>query len=588
MNTFFQRTLTRLGHLSDETITKFIDGELSSLHEFRVKAHLGKCWQCKARRETLEKAAFQVVEYRKHKLESHLPLSSKRREMFFEHLDKVLEETTTAPWWSRVLSQLRSVSIPHMNPVFSSTFVIVAAVVLLVLIWQRNTVPVSASIFLEKAVQEEAQQSSPTLSGVIYQKVEIKTKSKTIERGLYRDISHQRRPRAEKVATDEDGVRKQLDAAGVDWQQPLSAGAFKMWHDRQLTAEDDVRRSGNDLLTLTTALPSGPIAAESLTVRAQDFHAVRRTISMRNDENIEIAEVHYDMLGWDAVNDTLFEPLGGNVATPSVTSALPHFVSPEQLDLAELQARLLLNRLHADSTVQLEFLRSQTSVEVKGVVESNVRKQELVSQLRAIPHILPAIFSVDDLRAHSESGNSVSTVLASSTVAQASPLEQFLRAQGKGTDTLNATSQRLLDAALSVKQESSAIAELYWRFGTDTQLDEAGKSILRQLLNAHACRLQQAVDAEDGILTEAVMVRPKQSAVLSSSGGAPDSLETFAENNMVLSKELISGKDGSQRDAALITLDLFRSTQELRNSLHGIASSNASPGQATPPVSQKR
>ncbi len=76
---------------------------------------------------------------------------------------------------------------------------------------------------------------------------------------------------------------------------------------------------------------------------------------MRDDENIEIAEVHYDVLGWDAVNDALFEPLGGGAIAPSVVAVLPHLPSPEQLDLAELQARLVLNRLHADSTEQLEF-----------------------------------------------------------------------------------------------------------------------------------------------------------------------------------------------------------------------------------------
>ncbi len=83
---------------------------------------------------------------------------------------------------------------------------------------------------------------------------------------------------------------------------------------------------------------------------------------------------------------------------------------------------------------------------MKGVVESNARKQELVAQLRTVPHVLPAIFSVDDLRTHGEADGTVSSVRAYSTVAQVSPLEQFFVAQGRGADTLNSTSQRLLDA----------------------------------------------------------------------------------------------------------------------------------------------
>lgn len=150
MKALFQHTLIRFGHLSDETITKLLDGELSSMREFRASAHLGKCWQCKARREILERAAFQVVEYRMYQLERRLPLNPLRREAFLVRLDEVLEETATASWWSRTFSQLRSFSIPQMNPVFASTFVIVAATVLLVFIWQLFaviTIPQSHTAF---------------------------------------------------------------------------------------------------------------------------------------------------------------------------------------------------------------------------------------------------------------------------------------------------------------------------------------------------------------------------------------------------------------------------------------------------------
>ncbi|HEX9198016.1 MAG TPA: hypothetical protein VF865_00525 [Acidobacteriaceae bacterium] len=587
MKTLFQHTLTRFGHLSDETITKLIDGELASIREFRANAHLGKCWQCKARREMLERAAFQVVEFRKHQLERRLPLDPTRREAFLVHLDEVLEQTAAASWWSRTFSQLRSLSIPHMNPVYASTFVIVAATVLLALIWQRNAAPVSASVFLENAVQAEAKQSSPTLPGVIYQKVEIKTKSKTLERALYRDVSHKRKPRIQQAKAEEEEVRKELLSAGVDWQQPLSAAAYRQWHDRNTAVTDEVRPSGDELLTLTTSIPSGPIAAESLTVRARDFHAVSRTVSMRDEETIEIAEVHYDVLGWDAVNEALFEPLNGGTAAAYVAVVLPRLPSPEQLDLAELQARLVLNRLHADSTEQLEFLRSQSSIEVKGGVESNARKQELVAQLRTVPHVLPAIFSVDDLRTHNAADNAVSSVRAYSTVAQASPLEQFFRTQGKGIDALNSTSQQLLDVALSVKQESSSIADLYQRFGSDTHLDEVGRSTLQQLLNAHASRLQQSVDVEDRILAETVMARPATLEAWSALDDTRSSLGTAAASNMTFCKELISGSDGSQRGATLIASDLYRSTQELRNSLHGITSNRSTPGQVALPTSEK-
>lgn len=588
MKTWFARSMTRLGHLSDETIAKLISGELSSYREFRAKAHLNNCWQCKARRETLEKASFQVVEYRKLQLERCLPLNPRRRQEFFKRLDEVWDEASVPTWRSRLSAYFGTLPASLMNPIFASTFVVCMAVALLFLIWHRNSAPMSSQAFLAKAMQAESQQEAATTTGVIYQKVQLRVGTKTMEHAIYRDASRKRRPRPLALTAAERSVQTELATSGVNWERPLSAHDYTDWHEQQTAVRDEVRASGEGLLTLTSIVPSGPVASESLTVRVADFHPIQRTVAMRDAETIEIAEVHYDVLGWDAVNNALFEPLGPPPTASAIGSVLRALPSEEELDLAELQARLVLNRLHADSTEQLEFLRSRSSVEVKGVVESNARKQELIAQLRTVPHVVLAIFSVDDLRTQGEGDSTASSVRAYSTVGQASPLEQFFRAQGKGTDTLNATSQQLLDAALSVKQESSAIAELYQRFGNNAQLDEAGKSTLQQLLDAHASHLQQAVDTEDRILVETVMTRPAALQAWSALEGTRSLLAPAASRNLDLCKELISGSDGSQRDATLIASDLFHVTQQLRNSLHSIASNKSTSGQAAIPTSEKR
>jgi len=592
MKTFFQRTLTLFGHLSDETITKLINGELATLREFPANAHLAKCWQCKARREALEKATFQVVEYRKFQIERRLPLDPRHRETFLTRLDEALAETVPMSWQTRLFSQFRIPSIPTMNPVYASTFVVAVAAVLLVLIWQRNAPAVSPQVFLEKAVLAETHSSSPIEGGVIYQKVEVRSKSKTIEVALYRDRSRRRKARSVTLSPEEQAARKELEIAGVDWQEPLSAMGFQQWHDSQPHVKDDVRCCNNGLMTMATSIPSGPISSESLTVRTKDFHVVSRTVSMRDDENIEIAEVHYDTLGWDSVNDALFAPLSGsgNLAT-AAGPVLPYHPDPavmdEQLDLAELQARLVLNRMHADTTEQLEFSRLQTTIEVKGIVESNQRKQDLVAQLRTIPHVLPAIFSIDDLRAHGGDSKATSSIRAYSSVAGPSPLEQSLRAQGRGTDDLNATSQKILDAALSITQESTAIDDLYRHFGGNKQLDEAERSALQNLLDAHASRLRQAVDLEDAVLAEAGMSATKVIVARPILGTEKPSMGPTALRNMALSRELISGNDGVHRDATLIAHDLFISTQELRNALRTVASSSSTSYQAALPHPHK-
>jgi hypothetical protein len=588
MKTWFARSVTRLGHLSDETITKLINGELSSYREFRANSHLNKCWQCKARREALEKASFQVVEYRKYQLERCQPLNPRRRQDFLTRLDQVWEETTAPTWRSRLSEHLRFLPAPRMNPVYTSTFVVALAAVLLFLIWHRNPPPMSSGTFLAQAVQAEERQAAATTSGVIYQKIEIRARTHTIQRAIYRDASRKRKPRPVVLEPEVRTLQTELVSGGVDWDQPLSARDYAQWHERQSVIRDDVHPSGEGLLTLTSTVPAGPVAAESLTVRVADFHPIERTVAMRDSDNIEIAEVHYDVLGWDAVNDALFEPLGHPPAVSAIASALPDILSPEQLDLAELQARLVLNGLHADSTEQLEFQRSRSSIEVKGLVDSDERKRQLVAALRTVPHVVPAIFSVADLSVHSSNADSVSSIEEFSTVAVESPLERFLRARGESTEDLNGISQKLLDAALSIKQESTAISELRQRFGNDQKLDDAGKSTLRRLFEAHMSQLVAATDEEDTLVVRVIGAHPANGAGDNGAAPAPSSLAAEGSTPLNLCRELISSDNSTEVNVPDLATQLLKSTQSLRISAHKVLDDNSGSPKNDPPSINQR
>src|SRR6201999_2346890 len=109
----------------------------------------------------------------------------------------------------------------------------------------------------------------------------------------------------------------------------------------------------------TTTVPGGLVEQQSLTVRDTDFHPVRRTVSLRESGTVEIAEVDFKILPWSAVNADIFEP----VDTAGITAAsnparvlsfprMPEVLTEDQLDEAELAARLVLNQLHADTGEQ--------------------------------------------------------------------------------------------------------------------------------------------------------------------------------------------------------------------------------------------
>lgn len=573
MRAWFARSVTRLGHLSDETMARLISGELSSYREFRVNTHLNKCWQCKARREALEKASFQVVEYRKSQLERCLPLNPRRRQEFFKQLDEVWEETSVPSWRFHLTTYLRALPASLMNPAYASTFVVAIAAVLLFFIWHRNPPAMSSRTFLAQAVQAQTQQQSATTSGVIYQKVRVRAGARTVERAIYRDAARKRKPRVLTLKPDERALQTELVSGGVDWDQPLSAHDYASWHERQSLVRDEVRPSGQGLLTLTSTVPSGPVVAESLTVRVADFHPVQRTVAMRDSENIEIAEVHYDVLGWDAVSDALFEPLDRAPAVPAIASAWSNLLSPEQLDLAELQARLVLNRLNADSTENLEFSRTQTRVEVKGIVEDTQRRNELVAELKRVPHVSPAIFSIEELKARRDTQTEISSVKAYSAVGQPSPLVEYFKEHGKNQDDAGQLSGHLLDAAASAKQASAAISDLLQRFSADSKLGESGRAALTELIGRYSAKLTAALNAEDSLIVSNFNLRPSNQEAETARELSPASLSASAEQNMTLCRELAAGNtDSSQRPAAAIASDLWASTQQIRTMLRSLPS----------------
>src|SRR5208283_3807255 len=110
----------------------------------------------------------------------------------------------------------------------------------------------------------------------------------------------------------------------------------------------------------------------------------KRTVSLRDNSTVEVAELDYKILPWAAVDANLFEPIGSlntSITSPSgrVLSfpRIPEAPSESELDETELGALLVLNRLHADVGGEVKIHRSSGIVEVEGLVESEERRREL-------------------------------------------------------------------------------------------------------------------------------------------------------------------------------------------------------------------
>jgi DNA-directed RNA polymerase specialized sigma24 family protein len=478
-------------------------------------------------------------------------------------------------WAAFMKSRFAQIALPHMNPLFASALTLTFASAICFFIWLRSAPGINAGIFLNRAQAQEASVDVNAQPGVIFQKIRIKTPVQTSERTIYRDIQRRRRVREHALEATEAELRERLSVAGVDWNDPLSPTAYRDWHNRETVETDSVKRTGRDLLTVTTSVSGGEVVSESLTVRESDFHAIGKTIQFRNYGTVEIAELNYDVLPWNAVSPDWFEPLaatGPGVISDVHPSLLPRFpsrLSEVELDQAELEARLVLNQLHADTSERLEIVRGGNGIEVKGIVETAMRKQEIEKELRRVPHVVPALYTFQEAASQPLAGTEVTSIKQTSIEAEPSPLEKYLLERGESHAQISQVYQELFTSSVAVNQNSKAIAELLPRYASGERLTDTAQAALEQLLTRNRSNLATALQQEVAIVKQL-----ESGAVRSPGNGALNPslnvLTNAAARNVSLCNELITSSTSSPRRAEAISADLAQSIAQMTDIINRI------------------
>jgi hypothetical protein len=556
-------------HLSDDCLANLFCGELSFRQRWIARQHLATCWQCRLRQEELEGPRADRF-FDRYLQIRHKEELSEEPEMQFSQ--KLRLRIANVPQEDKAF-RLPKISLPELSPMNPALVVCMvfsfAAVLSFYFWWQQRTPRISSNALLVRAERWDVPNPGASY-GVAYQAVRItmtkEAKKETIDRSIYRDLQGKRRPKRINLNGTEQRLKTSLTEVGLDWDEPLSATGYQNWHDHQHVREDHIARAGAHLLRLTTTVPEGIVAEQSLTVRDTDFHPVQRTVSLRNNSTVEIAEVDFKILPWSAVNPNAFEPLEATISTAAVNSArvlsfphLPGTLTEGQIDEAELGARLMLNQLHADSGVPIELHRNAQGVVVDGLVDTEDRRRELQAGLRSVPYVTVAIQSDEALKANPDV-NSVQSVSVASMPDQPSPLAIYLEGQGRrNIADINNLAQRFFDDALTINQESREIADLQTRFGHEGQtlLASATQS---ELIYRHHERLEEALKHERGLLAAA------QSAPTSnpdSSAPSTSSLVEAAERNLALAKELTQTNHPAVRAADSILAEISLAMNDL-------------------------
>ncbi len=558
-------------HISDDVLLRLSNHELSPARASLARSHLIRCERCRARYESLERTALAIVEHHQ-SMVKRLELSSARRDQFIRQLDLLLESSPARPWWKRLPIQFVIRPFGNTALSFRGALVIVFAGIIVFSVWRWQLTAVSASEFLDRAVASEHEPAKVVGSGMICRRFRFKTVSKTIQHAVYWDASGRRQPKYSKVAAEEAELDARLAVAGVNWDDPLSATSFKRWHDRQADPNDEVRPSGEGLLTISTRLPSTTIARESLTVREEDFHPVERTIEYREFGTVDISEDSLEVLSRDRVDELFFEPNGDMSAAARRVPARVLPPSTAQLNETELQARLILNQRDADTGEQIEVIRDVRGVQVQGLVESGGRKKELEKSLQGIPFLFVAIRSFDDLKAVPSPGAQTSVTQRRSTVAQVSPLEQYFVQHGRSRDDLSRISAGLFNSSLAINRTSRSIEQIVFRFSSSDDLSPIAIHARDELLARTVARLLHHLEEQQQFLQEAEITSESEAIVPRNPDERDFDFVRLAERNMAATRELVSGASESRRSEKPAAEELAETISQLRCAALGLHS----------------
>jgi len=556
-------------HLSDDRLASLFCNELSFIDRLVATKHLAGCGHCCVRQESLEgPRADRVMNLYRDSLNCDvLELSPKHRADFAKRLELHIQASLRRRRTIR-LPKIPQLHLPVTRPTLAILGLLVCATAISSLFWRQQRVPdITSNALLVRAKRWDS--SNPaTAAGVVYQSVRITAPRLTMDRSIYRDLQGKRLLKPIKLVEGQEQLKAELVRAGVNWDEPISASDYQTWHDHQRVCTDKIARDGKHLLRLTTTASDSSVSAQSLTVRDTDFHPVRRTVALRDIGTVEIAELNYTILPWSAVDADIFEPIGGMLSTLAASRThvlqlqlpkIPQVVTQEQLDETELDARLILNHLHADNGEQIEIHRGHDEVEVEGIVETDERKRELQMQLRTVPRVKISILSVADLKNISADSNPTG-VQTASMPDQPSPLEIFLLAHDRSVSGINVLAQRFFNVALTISQESKAIADLQARFTPEEQRTILAAATLSELIYSHRERLAAALKSERALVAEAQITPVVQTMPF---GQRSSSLMAAAEKNLALSRELTQTNSPTTRSAEQILEEMSVSIDDL-------------------------
>jgi hypothetical protein len=373
-------------HIREGELLRAADGELSKERAAQINEHLAACWMCRTRLHDLEATIDQFVHAHINEFKPRIPEMDGPRALLRARIE-VLEQAKKRSFWEAFSLPLYRWGVP----LYSAVAVIIVAALLFPLVKSRNTAPrLTAGEILNRAESGEQIGLRQARQPVTYQKVRIQVGANSYHRTIYRETASARhvarvesiagRMSERDVARVLDPVERAFSEARLDWQAPLSPLRWSGWRSALRVSSEQVLRE-QATTVLSTNTPEGPIAEARVIFRNTDFHPISETLRLRDNSVVEIAELDYRVVELSELEADVFDrptlPVVP-VAIPKTPAPLPEIVGSLELELDVIER---LDHAKAFLGEQISVRRNHDAVAVRGVVDGQQRKEELITAL---------------------------------------------------------------------------------------------------------------------------------------------------------------------------------------------------------------
>lgn len=367
-------------HPHDGELLLFADSEASPRHSKAIQAHLAACWQCRSALGELEHTIDQCVRYRRTVLQPCLPEPPAPWFDIHTQFARIDAEARPNRLSARVWEALRV----WLTPRRLAPAAALAAILLLVVIQLRDTPSVRAAELLKKAVAAaDAQPRSERW-------VQIRSGKRKASRAVGRTSRPAAPPDETRLLAD---LAPLFEAAGYDWEDPLSARAFAGWRDKLAARRDQVstiEQPGSParrFYEIQTQTDSSHLVEASLRLGADDLRPVQSNLRFRDREPVEITELESPPTVFPAPSAAVAEAFPARNPEAAATSRQPLPELAPATAGEELKVFALLRRLDADLGEPVEVGRESGQVTVTGVGVSPEIGQRIREELQAQPRV---------------------------------------------------------------------------------------------------------------------------------------------------------------------------------------------------------